>query len=298
VRATDNVHVLQAGERAFAGAYSPNVYAVIDSGTAVLIDAALPDDASIRDRLEYLRSIGEPCVALIIITHHHFDHAGGAHRLSEATGARIAMHPEEERLLREASRRPHSDATPQAEQVRQEAAKTAVDRRLAEGDVIRVGRLTLRIVDTPGHSPGHICVFLEEGRVLFSGDNVLGLGTTAIPPPPDGDMTRYVESLEKMKSLDASLICPGHGPLVHEPRRKIRELIDHRREREEQVLALLREGKRTPAEIVRAIYPELDPRLERMAQGQVMSHLYKLRDEGKATFRRQGHAFVCGLPDS
>ena len=293
MQATESVHVLRVNVSQYSGAYSPNVFLVLDSGKAVLIDAGLPNDESVDSRLAYLETVGGPRVELIIVTHHHFDHVGGANRLCGATGARIAMHPEEERLLREALTRPPRDDGPQARYIRQETAKIAVDQRLADGDVVGVGRLTLRVLHTPGHSVGHVCVFLEEERVLFSGDNVLGLGTTAIPPPPDGDMARYVESLERMKTLDAALICPGHGPLVHQPERKIQELIDHRREREDQVVALLREGRRTPAEMVRAIYPELDPRLERMATGQVLSHLYKLRDEGKVIIRRDGDGYVC-----
>jgi len=295
VRATENVHVLRVNVKQYTGAYSPNVFAVVDSGEAALIDAGFPNDGSVESRLDYLKTIGGPRVELIVITHHHFDHAGGAYRLHEATGGRIAMHPEEERLLRQTLARPPRDGGPQEQYVRREAAKITVEQALADGDAIRVGRLTLRVVLTPGHSPGHICVFLDEGRVLFSGDNVLGLGTTAIPPPPDGDMALYVESLKRMKALDAALICPGHGPLVHQPERKIQELIDHRHEREEQVLSLLREGKRTPSEMVRAIYPELDPRLERMAVGQVLSHLYKLRDEGRVVLRRGEDAFVVDL---
>ena len=228
MQATESVHVLRVNVSQYSGAYSPNVFAVVDSGEAVLIDAGLPDDGSVSSRLEYLKTIGEPRVELIIVTHHHFDHAGGAHRLREATGARIAMHPEAERLLRKTLRRPSRDDGPRERYIRRETAKISVDQALADGDAIRVGRLTLRVVDTPGHSAGHICLFLEEERVLFSGDNVLGLGTTAIPPPPDGDMARYVESLKKMKALDSALICPGHGPLVHQPQRKIQELIDHR----------------------------------------------------------------------
>jgi len=298
VQATESVHVLRVNVKPYTGAYSPNVFAVVDSGRAVLLDAGFPNNDSIASRLDYLKSIGGPRVEMIIVTHHHFDHVGGANRLREATGARIAMHPEEERLLRQTLPRPPRDGGPQERYIRQEVAKITVDQPLADGDVIRVGRLALRILHTPGHSAGHVCVFLEEERVLFSGDNVLGLGTTAIPPPPDGDMARYIESLERMEALDAALICPGHGPLVHQPERKIQELVDHRHEREEQVLALLREGKRTPAEIVRAIYPELDLRLERMAVGQVLSHLYKLQDEGKATLGRDAGEFVCSLPES
>ncbi|MCJ7491832.1 MAG: MBL fold metallo-hydrolase [Dehalococcoidia bacterium] len=298
MQATESVHVLRVNVKPYTGAYSPNVFAVVDSGQAVLIDAGFPNDDSVDSRLDYLKTIGGPRVEMIIVTHHHFDHAGGANRLREATGARIAMHPEEARLLQQTPARPPRDGGPQEQYMRQEVAKITVDQPLADGDVMRVGRLALRILHTPGPSAGHVCVFLEEERVLFSGDNVLGLGTTAIPPPPDGDMARYIESLERMKALDAALICPGHGPLVHQPERKIQELIDHRHEREEQVLALLREGKRTPTDMMRAIYPELDPRLERMAVGQVLSHLYKLRDEGRVTLRREGEGVVCEPRDS
>ena len=287
MRATESVHVLRVNVSQYSGTYSPNVFLVADAGEAVLIDAGLPDDDSIRSRLDYLEALGDASIKLIAVTHHHFDHVGGARRLREATGGRIAMHPEEERLLRETLERPPRAGAPHEQYVRREIAKISVDQTLAGGDVIKVGRLTLRVLDTPGHSAGHVCFFLEEERVLFAGDNVLGLGTTAVPPPPEGDMARYIESLKRMKALDAALLCPGHGPLVHQPERKIQELIDHRHEREEQVLALLREGKRTPAEMVRAIYPELDPRLERMAIGQVVAHLCKLQDEGGATQRRE-----------
>lgn len=298
MQATPNVHVLRVKAKPYSDAYSPNSYAVVDDGRAILVDSGFPDDASVSGRLDYLKGIGCPRVELIVVTHHHFDHAGGANRLREATGARIAMHPEEQRLLREALRRPRRDSRPQEQDLRREAAKISVDQPLADGDALSVGRLTLRVLHTPGHSAGHICLWLEEERVLFSGDNVLGLGTTAIPPPPEGDMALYIESLEKMKALNASLLCPGHGPLVHQPERKIQELIDHRREREAQVLALLRGGEQTVAGLARAIYPELDPRLGRMAMGQVLAHLHKLQDEGRLAMRQEGDDFVCSLPES
>jgi glyoxylase-like metal-dependent hydrolase (beta-lactamase superfamily II) len=278
VQATANVHVLRVKSEAYQGAYSPSIYLVVDDGHAVMIDGGLPDEASVREHIAYVKSIGNPRIELIVLTHHHFDHAGGALLLSEAIGAPIAMHPEEERLLRDALDRRARDPGVGALQ----RAVARVGRRLADGEVVPIGRLSLRAILTPGHSAGHLCFFLEEQRVLFSGDNVLGLGTTAIPPPPYGDMALYIRSLEKMKALDAALLCPGHGPLVHQPGRKIQELIDHRRARDEQVLALLREGETTVAGLVRRIYPELAPRLEGMAKGQVLAHLCKLRDEGRA----------------
>jgi glyoxylase-like metal-dependent hydrolase (beta-lactamase superfamily II) len=296
VRATDNVHVLRVNVSQYTGAYSPNVFAVVDSGEGVLIDAGLPDDASIQGRLDYLKGIGSPQIRTIIVTHHHYDHVSGAERLREATGARVAMQAEEERLLAETLKRPPRDRSPQTLFFRREVERLSVDETVSDGDVVPAGSLTLRVLLTPGHSAGHISLFLEEEGVLFSGDNVLGLGTTAVPPPPDGDMGQYVASLKRMLTLNARLICPGHGPLVHQPERKLQELIEHRHEREEQVLALLREGKRTPQEMVKTIYPELDPRLERMAAGQVLSHMCKLRDEGRVRLRREGkEEYICEL---
>lgn len=234
----------------------------------------------------------------IVVTHHHFDHASGAQRLREATGARIVMHRDEAPLLaRAASENLPSDVEVPAErqewherarQWREEAAKAAPDEVVGDGDVLRVGGLTLRMVHTPGHTAGHLSPFLEEERVLFAGDNVLGMGTTAIAPPPHGDMALYVESLRKMQALDAALMCCGHGPVVKEPNTKLQELIDHRREREEQVLSLLRGGRDTVAALVRAIYPELDRRLLGMARGQVVSHLAKLEREGRVRTSGQG----------
>ena len=298
VQITANVHHLRVNAKDYSGVYSPNVYLVADAGQAIIIDSGFADDDSATRRLDYLKGIGSPRVELIVITHHHLDHVGGARRLQEATGARIAMHPEEERLLRESLGRSPAGGAVYERDARRASAGLTVDLPLNDGDALPVGGLSLRVLHTPGHSPGHLCLFLEGEKVLFSGDNVLGLGTTAVPPPPTGDMARYIESLKRMKALNAALICPGHGPIVHQPERRIQELIDHRREREEQILALLRQGEQTLPGLRRAIYPELDPRLERMAMGQILSHIYKLQDEGKAVLRRSGDEFICSLPPS
>src|SRR3989304_5463144 len=126
---------------------------------------------------------------------------------------------------------------------RQEAARGTPDELVSDGAALRIGGLTLRMVHTPGHTAGHLSPFLEEGRVLFAGDNVLGVGTTVVPPPPNGDMAQYVESLRKMQALEADVMCCGHGPAVREPNRQLQELIDHRRQREDQILTLAREGR-------------------------------------------------------
>ncbi len=238
----------------------------------------------------------------IVLTHHHFDHSSGAGKLRDETGARIVMHELEAPVLqRSASEDMPSDMDVPAEQKewhemalnwRKEAAKAGADELVSDGDVLQVGGLSLRMVHSPGHTVGHLSPLLEQtgdqGSVLFAGDNVLGMGTTVVPPPPHGDMVQYVESLKKMQSLNAELMCCGHGPVVTEPNRKMQELIDHRREREEQILSLVGEGKDTVKALVRAIYPELDKRIMGMATSQVLSHLAKLEREGRVRTDGEG----------
>jgi ribonuclease/clavin/mitogillin len=297
MRTSDRVHAIPAEVDFYTGPYPPNVYLVADGGEGALIDAGFADERSLKARLDYLAGLEGLRLTYIVLTHHHFDHSSGAHRLREATGAQVVAHRAEAPLLLEAG----SADTPQDVDVpeearevreairrwREEAARAVPDRLLEDGDTLRVGAATVRVVHAPGHTAGHICLFLEEERVLFSGDNVLGVGTTAIAPPPHGDMARYVASLRKMQALDAALLCPGHGPIVREPNRKIQELIDHRRERDEQILGLVGEGKGDVGRIVRAVYPELDKRLVPMATGQILSHLHKLAAEGKVRLEQR-----------
>lgn len=292
---TPNVHVVRVPMKPYSEVYSPNVYLVANRGQGIMIDSGFPNEESFRERLDYLKGLGEIRLDYIVLTHHHIDHSGGAHRLREATGARITMHPLEAQLLLEAAERVSAGESAEEQRLRREAAKVTADLTVGDGDALPAGSLTLRVVHTPGHSAGHICLFLEEERVLFSGDNVLGIGTTAIAPPPSGDMAQYLDSLQRMKALDAALICPGHGPIVRQANRKIQELIDHRRERDEQVLLLISQGKDRLSTLVREVYPELSPHLERMARGQILSHLYKLQQEGKVVMREEGDEVACRL---
>lgn len=285
---TPRVHDLPVKLEWFPQPYAPNVHLVVDAGEGALIDAGFADEVSLNARLAYLRKLKGLDLRYIILTHHHYDHSSAAHRLREATGAHIVMHRLEEPLVRGVAGDIPQDLLGEARFFREEAAKALPDQVVEDGEVLQVGGVTLRMVHTPGHTAGHLCPFLEEERVLFAGDNVQGLGTTAIPPPPHGDMAVYVDSLRKMQSLDAALICCGHGPTVKEPKRKIQELIDHRRERDEQILALVAEGRDTVKRIVRAIYPELDRHLLGMATGQILSHLHKLEAEGKVRMQGEG----------
>lgn len=280
----------------FPQPYPPNVFLVRDGADAALVDAGFGDDESFNKRMEAIRAIDGLRLRYIFITHHHYDHSSGAHRLREATGAKIVVHRVEEELLLNPKLETgdmeipedQKEARAQMQKWREEAAKAVPDVRVEDGDVLEVGALRLRCVHAPGHTAGHLCVLLENDGVLFAGDNVLGVGTAAISPPPHGDMAEYVRSLKKMQALGASLLAAGHGPEVKDPHRKLQELIDHRQQREDQIVALIAKGKDSARTLVKAIYPELDKRLLQMATGQVVSHLHKLQSEGRLRLEGEG----------
>jgi glyoxylase-like metal-dependent hydrolase (beta-lactamase superfamily II) len=293
---TGHVHSIPAAAGVYTGPLAPNVYLVADGGEGALIDAGFPDEGSIKARLDYIGGLGLK-VTHIILTHHHFDHSSGAHRLREATGARICLHVEEERLLRNwRSEEPLDVDIPperrqmaaQAQAWRRAAAQATPDRLVEDGDTIAVGGLTIEVVHTPGHTQGSVCPYVQEEGVLFAGDTVLGLGTVAVMPPPHGDMGLYIRSLERLKGYETTLLCPGHGPPVRDVARKLQELIDHRHEREAQVLSAVRAGRGRVQVMLDEIYPELDKRLVGMARQQLLAHLAKLQAEGKVARRGEG----------
>jgi ribonuclease/clavin/mitogillin len=299
---TPRVHSIPAPHAAFSGPLAPNVYLVVDGGQAALIDTGYPDEASIKPRLEYLQGIAGPSagsgqalkLSHILVTHHHVDHCGGALALHRATGAPICMHPTEARLLSQWRAAVPQDAGIPAEPQtladrlrswRRATAQTTADCLLQGGDTVQVGGVTIEVIDTPGHTLGSISLYLRQEGVLFTGDTVLGLGTVAIFPPPHGDMAIYMQSLERLQTYDAALLCPGHGPPVRDVARKLQELIDHRREREQQILAAVGEGRGRLETMLADIYPELDRRLVGMARVQLLAHLHKLQSEGKIARR-------------
>jgi len=310
---TPRVHSIPAPQAFLSGPYAPNVYLVLGGGQAALIDAGYPDEGSITARLEYLQGMADPLagsgqalkLAHIIVTHHHIDHCGGAHALRQAAGARICMHPTEARLLADWRADAPQDVDIPAEPRtmaerfcawRRATAQATADRLVQGGDTIQVGSLTIEVIDTPGHTLGSICLYLRQEDVLFTGDTVLGLGTVAIIPPPHGDMALYMQSLERLKSRQAALICPGHGPPVRDVARKLQELIDHRQERETQILAAVGQGRGRLEAMLAELYPELDRRLVGMARGQLLAHLAKLESEGKIARRSEGDDSLYVLP--
>jgi glyoxylase-like metal-dependent hydrolase (beta-lactamase superfamily II) len=153
------------------------------------------------------------------------------------------------------------------------------------GDVFRTDGATLRAIHSPGHAQDHICFYLEEERALFTGDVVLGAGTTVIPLD-GGDMGLYLESLARMLELALARIYPGHGPFIADPTAKLHEYIAHRRDREAQIVAAARAGATTVERMVERIYTDTPRALWPAAGQSVLSHLLKLERERRAVRSR------------
>ena len=265
------IHSIPISTWTFMGVYAPNVYVVADK-KAALIDSGFDDKDTVKSRIEYIKKLAPLQLAYVVVTHPHPDHIGVCRAIQKATGARIAMH------------------SLAAEQAKREYGVTG-DILVEDGDVLDLGGISLEIVYTPGHSPASICVYAKERKTMFTGDHILGIGTTVVDAP-EGDMSQYIVSLKKLLKYEVRLICPGHGPTIHEPERKIRELIEHRRERERQVLYCLRHGRKTVARLVADIYPELDQRLLELARRQVLAHLRKLVKEKKVAVAGEEYALT------
>ena len=206
-------------------------------------------------------------LAQVLVTHSHIDHASGA--------AAIAQRMPHVRFLKMPY--PQQDTE---WRVRWEA--------MADGDVVPAGDGVLSAVYTPGHSPDHLCFWSEESRLLFCGDLAWKGSTVVIPPSHGGDMSAYLASLERVLALAPAKMLPAHGPIIDEPAELLREYIEHRKVREQQVLAAIAAGLIDIDEMVPRIYPTLAAALLPMGRESVLAHLIKLEREGKVSRQRTG----------
>lgn len=216
----------------------------------VVVDPG-PDDEA---HLARVVAAAGPVLATVL-THRHLDHAGGARRFAELTGSSVRAVDPEVRLG---------------------------DEGLADGQVLAVAGLELRVVATPGHTSDSVCLLLHgdgEAGSLLTGDTVLGRGTTVIDHP-DGRLGDYLASLRRIAELaPGAAVLPGHGPELADAARVAGEYLAHREARLEAVRAALAElgADATPRQVVERVYADVDPAVWPAAELSVQAQLAHLR---------------------
>lgn len=239
--------------------------AVIDPG---------PDDADHLDAL--LAAIGGRPVRAILCTHTHRDHSPAARPLSAQTGARVTG----------CAPLVLDDDGPRADAAFDPTYRP--DRVLADGEQVRGEGWTLDALATPGHTSNHLCFALAEENALFTGDHVMGWSTSVISPP-DGDMADYMRSMQRLLDRDDAIYYPAHGDPVENPRRLVRGMMGHRKQREGQIMRFLeRNGASTIPDMVAEMYKGIDPRLHSAAGRSVLAHLIDLDGRGLAASAGDG----------
>jgi glyoxylase-like metal-dependent hydrolase (beta-lactamase superfamily II) len=208
----------------------------------VVIDPG-PDDAG---HLDAIRAAGEERggIGFILLTHSHGDHADGAPSLTAA--------------------------------VSKERSGNAPPVILPVNDEEHAG---LRALATPGHAADHVC-FLTADGVCFSGDLVLGEGSTFVPPD-GGSLSAYMESLRLLQSQEIELMCPGHGPWITDPAAKLAEYVEHREMRERRLLAALERGERSREALLAEVWDDVPDEIRPAAALVMEAHLQKLEAEGR-----------------
>ncbi len=241
-----------------------NTY-LVGEETVVVIDPG-PDDDAHFDAL--LATIAGRSVEAVLITHTHLDHTGLCRRLRSATEAPF---------LAEGPHRTSRALGPDEINLLDAAADHGFqpDRRLVDGEILetRAGRFIA--VATPGHTANHMAFALDGTGLLFSGDHVMAWSTTVVAPP-DGSMSDYMASLDRLAVRNDMRYLPGHGGPVEKPAGFLRAMRAHRRMREQAILERLRVGDRHVPEIVAALYRTTPVRLHGAAGLSVLAHLEDL----------------------
>ncbi|AJE83384.1 MULTISPECIES: MBL fold metallo-hydrolase [Streptomyces] len=226
-----------------------------DSELAVVIDPGPLDESHLRRVLDAAEQAGKR-VALTLLTHGHPDHAEGAGRFAALTGTKVrALDP----------------------------ALRLGDEGLAEGEVVALGGLELRVVGTPGHTADSLCFHLPADRAVLTGDTVLGRGTTVVAHP-DGRLGDYLDSLRRLRSLTVDdgvhTVLPGHGPVLQDAQGAVEFYLAHRANRLAQVETAVENGHTTAAEVVAHVYADVDRSLWPAAELSVRAQLTYLREHG------------------
>ena len=259
MQVSDAVRMVAVPEEEPMRPSSTNIY-IVGEGQVLTIDSGEAIDKFRWMLRGYLAAIEQAEIGLAAITHHHFDHSGNLKHVNELLGAEVAVPDNGVKLLR--GRLPKQDV-----------------RQLGDGEAIDLDNgVRVQVITTPGHSVDSLCYYIEEDGVLFTGDTILGVGTTVV-----GDINSYRASLQRLLELpNLRILCPGHGPLIHDARERLELYVNHRQMREDQILEQLQSSEpRSSWQIMEAIYGDsIDKRLRRAADGNVQAHLESMVKSG------------------
>jgi recombination protein RecT len=240
-----------------------NSYIVGDPHTGYIVIDPGPEDAEHQQRL-WRATNGD--IRLIVCTHSHADHSPGARPLQ----ALCAHRPPILGLASAPTARPASAFTP--------------DRALADGEVLTLdaggNTHSLKVMHTPGHAANHLCLVLLEDGLLFSGDHILN-GSTTVVDPPDGDMTAYLDSLDRLaaacEEVGIEFILPAHGHVLGFAPKAIAHLKAHRLQREARIVAAMRQRPHgTLEDWVELAYADVPPRMWPLAQRSLLAHVQRI----------------------
>jgi len=238
-----------------------NTYLLARShGSATLIDAGVGEPAHLADLASALGA-QHARLEMVLVTHGHHDHAGGAAAIAAAYPHTIF------------AKRPWPD---------EDSQYGVAWRSLADGEVLSAGADVLTTVATPGHSPDHLSFWHDATRTMLTGDLVVLGGSVMIHWSRGGDLAQYLASLERVRALGPRRLLPAHGPPIDDPQSLLIGYREHRLQRERQVIDALRAGHTSVQDIAESIYDGLAPALLPAAQENVRAHLEKLKAEGRA----------------
>jgi glyoxylase-like metal-dependent hydrolase (beta-lactamase superfamily II) len=224
---------------------------ILDAGPVVAVIDPGPDDDAHLAALN--RRLAGKTVGVVLVTHSHSDHLPLAEKLAAPHHASVRRYPD-----------------------------------LHDGDIVRAGNLNITALHTPGHSADHLAFLLADDRAVFTGDLILGQGSSMVTYP-EGDVAAYLRSLDRLAALEPRMLFPGHWDPVTDAMRKIDEYRRHRLEREAQILDEVRKGPGTASELTKRVYGDLGDKLMFAAEMTMRAHLKKLVDDGAV--RERGEIF-------
>ena len=285
-----------------------NTYLVQGDDEYLLIDAGWNSEEALQSLKRQLAEIGIDFndISQIIVTHVHADHYGLTGRLKQLSQAKVSLHYMDKNLiaprdlnidefLRQAEQRLHSNGMPANELptpwtasagMRRFTAPTLPDITLQGGETISSGVFNLQVLWTPGHSPGHVCLYESNQKILFSGDHVLPIITPHISLQPHSStnpLGDFLNSLNMVKQLDVNLVLPAHEHCFTDLQTRVEEIICHHKERNSEILEAIKAEPKTAYQISHEItwmpnfggvrFQDLAPWDKRMAVSETLAHL-------------------------